>query len=90
LEGIGELKRVNISKPILDMGVDDKLCQAKNFSTQVESIPKTRLLLLFRSKRPKSQSSIQGNYNGKNYELYGFQVHIVVEVQVVQVLKAPS
>ena len=54
LEGIGELKRVNISKPILDMGVDDKLCQAKNFSTQVESIPKTRLLPLFRSKRPKS------------------------------------
>ena len=54
LEGIGKLKRVNISKPILDMGVDDKLCQVKNFSTQVESIPKTRLLPLFRSKRPKS------------------------------------
>ena len=45
MEGIGELKRVNISKSILNMSVDDKLCQAKNFSTQVESIPKTRLLL---------------------------------------------
>jgi hypothetical protein len=58
LKGIGELKGVNIAKTILDMGVDDKLCQAKNFSTQMESIPKTRLLPLFRSKRPKNQSSI--------------------------------
>jgi hypothetical protein len=52
LKGIRELEGVNIPKPVLDMGIDDKLRQAKNFSTQVESIPESRLLPLFRGQRP--------------------------------------
>jgi hypothetical protein len=52
LDGIRELEGINIAKTILDMGINDKLRQAKNFSTQVESIPETRLLPLFRGQRP--------------------------------------
>ena len=52
LEGICELEGVNITKPVLDMGINDKLRQAQNFSTEVESIPETRLLPLFRGQRP--------------------------------------
>ena len=52
LKGICELKGVNIAKPVLDMGINDELRQAQNFSTQVESIPETRLLPLFRGQCP--------------------------------------
>jgi hypothetical protein len=52
LKSIRELEGVNIAKPILDMGINDKLRQAQNFSTQVESIPETGLLPLFRGQRP--------------------------------------
>ena len=52
LKRIRELEGVNIAKPVLDMGINDKLRQAQNFSTQVESIPESRLLPLFRSQRP--------------------------------------
>ena len=52
LKGIRELEGVNIAKPVLDMGIDNELRQAQNFSTQVESIPETRLLPLFRGQRP--------------------------------------
>ena len=44
LKGVRELKGVNIAKTMLDMCINDKLRQAKNFSTQVRSISKTRLL----------------------------------------------
>lgn len=52
LKGIRELEGVNIAKTVLDMGIDDQLRQTKNFSTQVESIPETRLLPLLRGQRP--------------------------------------
>jgi hypothetical protein len=52
LKSIRELKGVNIAKPVLDMGINDKLRQAQNFSTQVESVPETRLLPLFCGQRP--------------------------------------
>jgi hypothetical protein len=48
LKSICELKGVNVAKTVLDMGIDNKLCQAENFSTQVESIPEPRLLPLLR------------------------------------------
>jgi hypothetical protein len=52
LKGIRELKGVDIAKSVLDIGINDKLCQAQNFLTQVGSVPKTRLLLLFCGQRP--------------------------------------
>jgi hypothetical protein len=52
LKSVRELEGVNIAKAVLDMGINDKLRQTQNFSTQVESIPETRLLPLFRSQRP--------------------------------------
>ncbi|SRR6266436_376514 len=52
LKGVRELEGVNIAEPVLDMRINDKLRQAENFSTQVESIPETRLLPLLRGQRP--------------------------------------
>jgi hypothetical protein len=52
LKGIRELEGVNVTKTVLDMGINDELRQAKNFSTQVERIPKARLLSLLRSQGP--------------------------------------
>jgi len=52
LKGIHELADVNIAKPVLDIGINDKLYQAQDFSTQVESIPKVRLLLLIPGQHP--------------------------------------
>lgn len=48
LKGVRELESVNVAKTVLDMCINDELCQAKDFPTQVESIPKTRLLPLLR------------------------------------------
>jgi hypothetical protein len=61
LKGIHELEGVNIAKVALDMGINDKLRQAKDFSTQVECIPETRLLLLFIVSILLSQMSTKGN-----------------------------
>ena len=47
LKGIHKLEGIDIAKPVLDTGINDKLCQAQNFSTQVESIAEMRLLLFF-------------------------------------------
>jgi hypothetical protein len=52
LKGVRELEGVNIAKAVLNMCINDKLRQAKDFSTQVKSISKTRLLPLFRGQRP--------------------------------------
>jgi hypothetical protein len=52
LNSIRELEGINVAKTVLDMGINDKLRQAKNFSTEVESIPETRLLPLFSGQRP--------------------------------------
>jgi hypothetical protein len=52
LKGIRELEGVNIAKPVLDMGIDDELRQAQNFSTQVKSVSETGLLAFFCGQRP--------------------------------------
>jgi hypothetical protein len=52
LKSIRELEGVNVAKTVLDMGIDDEFCEAENLSTQVESIPKARLLPLFRGQGP--------------------------------------
>jgi hypothetical protein len=59
LKGVRKLERV---KTVLDMCINDKLRQVKNFSTQVvKGISKTGFLPLLRSQRPINQSSsIQG------------------------------
>ena len=41
LESIGELERVDIAQAELDIGVDDKLCQAQDLATQVECVSET-------------------------------------------------
>jgi len=90
LKSIRELEGVNVTKTVLDMGVNDEFRQAKNFSTQVESIPKARLLSLFRSQGPMiTDCQYEEMPKNSKYGLYRFQVHVVVEVQVVQVLEAP-
>jgi hypothetical protein len=50
LKGVRKVEGVNIAKTVLDMCINDKLRQAKDFLTQVERIPKTTLL--FRGQRP--------------------------------------
>jgi hypothetical protein len=65
LKGIRQLEAVNIAKPVLDMGIDNKLCQVQNFSTQVESIPETQLLSLLRGQCP-----VKLNINKSNVEEY--------------------
>jgi hypothetical protein len=55
LKSILELEGVDIAKLELDMGINDKLHQAQDLLTQVESIPETRLLSLFRGQHPIKQ-----------------------------------
>jgi hypothetical protein len=90
LKSIRELERVDVAKTVLDMRINDELRQAKNFSTQVESIPKARLLPLFCGQGSTTNHQYRKLPKNGKYGLYRFQVHVVVEVQIVQVLKAPS
>jgi hypothetical protein len=52
LNGIGELEGIHVSETILNMSVDDKFSQTKNFSTQVEGVSETRFLPLLCRQRP--------------------------------------
>jgi hypothetical protein len=38
LKGVCKLEGVDIAKMVLDMGINDQLCQAKDFSTQVQVV----------------------------------------------------
>jgi hypothetical protein len=49
LQCISELESIDIAETELDMSIDDELSEAKNFTTQMESISKARLFALFRS-----------------------------------------
>jgi len=44
LDGIGKLEGVDISETVLNMGVNDELGQAKDFSAQVEGVSEARFL----------------------------------------------
>lgn len=70
LQGIGKLKSIDVAKPELDMCINDKLGEPQDFTTQMESISKTRLLAFLGCER-----------------LDGLQVHVIVEMKVVQVLQ---
>jgi hypothetical protein len=52
LKGIHKLEGIGVAKPVLDMDINDKLHEAQDFLTQVESIPRMRLLPLFHGQRP--------------------------------------
>lgn len=47
LQGIGQLERVHVTQPELNMRIHDKLGEPKNFTAQMESISEARLLSLF-------------------------------------------
>jgi len=53
LDGISKLESVDISETVLNVGVNDKLGQAKNFSAQVESVSEARFLSFFCRQGPK-------------------------------------
>lgn len=60
LQCIRELESINIAETELNMGIDHELGEAKNFTTQVESISETRLFTLLSS---QSSGAI---FNGEN------------------------
>jgi hypothetical protein len=47
LKSIGELERVDVPQPELDVRVDDQLGESKDFTTQVEGVPESRLFAFF-------------------------------------------
>ena len=53
LNGISELECVDISKAVLDVSINDKLGQTKNFSAQVEGISEARFLSFFCRQGPR-------------------------------------
>lgn len=53
LKGICELECVDVSETELDMSIDDELCEAQDFSAQMEGVSKTGLLTLLGGERPK-------------------------------------
>ena len=62
LKRVRELEGINIAKAVLDMCINDKRRQAKNFSTQVKSISKRDFFRSFVFSVLLSQSSIQDKF----------------------------
>jgi hypothetical protein len=52
LEGIRELESVDIAKTELDVSINNKFRQTKNFTTEMERIPEAGLLALLRCQCP--------------------------------------
>ena len=44
LDGISELESIDITETVLNVGVNDKLGQTEDFSTQVEGVSETGFL----------------------------------------------
>ena len=44
---VRKLESVDVTKTVLYLGINNKLCQTEDFSHEMESIPETRLLSLF-------------------------------------------
>lgn len=53
LDGIGELKSINIAETVLNVGVNDELGQTKDFSAQVESVSEARFLSFLCRQSPR-------------------------------------
>ena len=47
LQSISKLESINVTKTELNIRIDDKLSQTKDFSTKVERISETRLFAFF-------------------------------------------
>lgn len=56
LERIGQLEGIDVTKAELNVGIDNKLSETKNFAAQVEGISKTRLLAFLGCEGPKKKS----------------------------------
>jgi len=87
LQRIGELKSINITETELNVGIDDKFRETKDFTTQMESISETRLLALLRSQSPED---IVNRKEAREYEsslLNRLQVHVIIKVKIIQILR---
>ena len=47
LKAVGELKGVDVTESVLDVGVDNQFREAEDFATQVEGVSKTRFFAFF-------------------------------------------
>lgn len=74
LQRICKLESINVAEAVLHVSINNKLCQAKDFATKVESIAEARLLPLFCRQRPiKSIISISRRWGLGNTDLTGFK-----------------
>lgn len=92
LDSIGKLEGIDISEAVLNVGVDNELCQTKDFSTQVEGVSETRLLPFLRRQGPRWSKLAGRSWCSMTQcdVLDWLQVHVVVEVKVIQILQIPS
>ena len=56
LQCVGKLEGINVPQTVLNVCIDNKLSQAKNFTAQMESISEPRLLTLLRGQRPEERT----------------------------------
>lgn len=74
LQCICKLESINVAEAVLHVSINNKLCQAKDFATKVESIAEARLLALFCGQSPiKSTVSISRCWELGNTDLTGFK-----------------
>jgi hypothetical protein len=69
LQTISKLECVNVAETVLDVRINNKLGETKNFTAKMESVSEARLLSLLGGQR-----------------LDGFQVEVVIQVKVIQIL----
>jgi hypothetical protein len=87
LQRISELESVDISKTKLHMSVDNEFSEPKNLATQVKCVSETRLLTFLCGQSPKKLRLERVSRKPFFNILDRLQVHIVVKVQVVQILE---
>ena len=91
LKSIGELEGIDVDETVLDVCVDDELGEAQDLAAQVEGVSREAgLFALFGRERPERKISQRSKQMRGRVLLDRLQVHVVVEVQVVQVLQRPS
>jgi len=88
LQRIRQLECVHITKTELNMRIHDKFGETKNFTTKMEGIAETGLLSLFGRESPeRTCMNILIVDNNVSYLLDGLEIHIVVKMEIIQILK---
>lgn len=87
LKCVGQLESIDVAQAELNMRIHDELGETKNFSAQMERVSEAGFLALLGGQGPEKIISKTKEKQQSRYILDGLQVHVVIQMKVIQILE---